>query len=291
MTEQPNLTGLVMEDGTAVPPSSDSYQKSFLKWAGGKFKVLPRIFRALPSGQRLIEPFAGSAVVSLNAPFAAAVASDSNTDLINLYRSIIADPQHFIEKASILFAPEYNVREQYDALRAEFNDSDDPFRRSAIFVYLNRHCFNGLCRYNSKGRFNVPFGRYKNPIFPRKQVEQFAQAGQAIEFHNIQFEEAMSAAKSGDVVYCDPPYAPLSLTANFTGYTEGTFGAKEQIRLAELARELQARGIPVVISNHDTEFTRSIYEGATIESFGVQRNISRDGKNRVQAPELLATFK
>lgn len=291
MTEQPNLTGLVMEDGSAVPPSSNSYQKSFLKWAGGKFKVLPRIFSALPAGQRLIEPFAGSAVVSLNAPFALAIASDSNRDLVNLYQSVAADPRKFIEEASILFAPKYNAREQYDALRAEFNESDDPFRRSVIFVYLNRHCFNGLCRYNSKGHFNVPFGRYKNPIFPRKQVEQFAHAAQRIEFQNIDFEEAMSATKSGDVVYCDPPYVPLSLTANFTGYTEGTFGAKEQIRLAEIARELQARGIPVVISNHDTEFTRSIYEGATIESFGVQRNISRDGKNRGKAPELLAIFK
>lgn len=291
MKEQPNFTGLVMEDGPAVPPSSGTYQKSFLKWAGGKFKVLPRIFGSLPSGQRLIEPFAGSAVVSLNAPFAAAIASDSNSDLINLYQSVAADPDKFIKEASTLFSPDYNVREQYDALRAKFNESDDPFRRSVIFVYLNRHCFNGLCRYNSKGRFNVPFGRYKNPAFPLKQVEQFAQAARTIEFRNIQFEEAMSEARSGDVIYCDPPYVPLSLTANFTGYTEGTFGAKEQTRLAQMARKLQARGIPVVISNHDTEFTRSIYEGAAIESFGVQRNISRDGKNRGKAPELLAVFK
>lgn len=291
MLEQPTLEGLVLKDGSSVPPSPNGYQKAFLKWAGGKYKVLPRIFQALPPGRRLIEPFAGSAVVSLNAPYAASVAADSNSDLINLYRAVTADPDRFIREASALFAPEYNVRESYDSLRAEFNESDDPFRRSVIFVYLNRHCFNGLCRYNAKGRFNVPFGRYRNPIFPRKEVEQFAKAARTIVFENISFEKAMSAAEPGDVVYCDPPYAPLSLTANFTGYTQGAFGVREQQQLAALARELQGRGIPVVISNHDTEFTRGIYAGAAIEAFGVQRNISCDGGNRGHAPELLAVFR
>lgn len=291
MLEQPILEGLLLEGDSTPSASTRPYRKPFLKWAGGKYKVLPRIFGALPGGKRLIEPFAGSAVVSLNAPFSERLASDSNSDLINLYRSVVGETGNFIAQASSLFAPEYNTRDAYDALRAEFNGTDDPFRRSVIFVYLNRHCFNGLCRYNAKGRFNVPFGRYRNPTFPLREVQHFAEAAKAIQFRNATFDEVMLEAQPGDVVYCDPPYAPLSLTANFTGYTEGTFGAFEQQRLADLARELQRRGVPVVISNHDTDFTRSIYVGATIEAFGVQRNISCDGGNRGHAPELLAVFR
>lgn len=287
---QSTFEGLQQEDGLPVPTPVRAYRKPFLKWAGGKYKVLPRIFSALPPGNRLIEPFAGSAVVSLNAPHASRIAADSNSDLINLYRTVVGNTRRFISEASALFAPEYNSRDQYTLIRAEFNNSEDVFRRSVLFVYLNRHCFNGLCRYNSKGRFNVPFGRYRNPAFPLMAVQHFAEAAKAIEFENETFEKIMLAAVPGDVVYCDPPYAPLSLTANFTGYTEGAFGALEQQRLAELARDLQSRGIPVVISNHDTEFTRAIYDGAAIQSFGVQRNISCDGGNRGHAPELLAVF-
>jgi DNA adenine methylase len=266
------------------------YRKAFLKWAGGKYKVLPRIFAALPPGSRLIEPFAGSAVVSLNADYPRRLAADSNRDLINLYRSITVDVAKFINETENLFVEACNTRESFEGLRSEFNASDDPFRRSVLFVYLNRHCFNGLCRYNAKGAFNVPFGRYRSPTLPRREIEFFASRAASIQFEHGSFEAVMSEARPGDVVYCDPPYAPLSITANFTGYTDGIFGEREQRRLASLARDLQSRGIPVVISNHDTPFTRSLYEGARIQSFGVQRNISCDGYNRGQAPELLAVF-
>lgn len=289
MTEQLLLDGLLAECSLLPVPNVD-YQKSFLKWAGGKYKLLPRIFAALPNSRRLIEPFAGSAVVSLNAPQSIKLASDSNGDLINLYTVVAEQSELFILECSALFTPSHNSREVFEALRREFNASNDPFRRSVIFVYLNRHCFNGLCRYNSKGFFNVPFGKYTNPQFPLREVLKFANAASSIQFKNVSFEEAMLSATVGDVVYCDPPYVPLSMTANFTGYTEGSFGPIEQERLAQLARELQSNGIPVIISNHDTEFTRDLYKDAAIETFGVQRNISRDGSNRGHAPELLAIF-
>lgn len=264
--------------------------KPFLKWAGGKYRVLDEILPRLPAGKRLIEPFAGSAAVSLNADYPSALVADSNADLINLYRSIRSDASHFINEARLLFGNTYNNREAFDALRFEFNECEDPFRRSVIFVYLNRHGFNGLCRYNGKGRFNVPFGKYDNPGFPQAEIEAFAQAAAHAEFVHQDFLTTMSEAQQGDVIYCDPPYVALSVTSNFTSYSAGVFGFAEQKSLAEKARECAARGVPVVISNHDTAESRALYQGAEIHSFSVQRFISSRASTRGNAPELLAIF-
>jgi DNA adenine methylase len=252
--------------------------------------VLDRILPVLPDGARLIEPFAGSAAVSLNAGFASAVVADFNADLINLYRSIQSDTARFLAEAGALFDGNHNNRTSFDALRAEFNESDDAFRRSVIFVYLNRHGFNGLCRYNAKGKFNVPFGRYINPGFPKLEIEAFGVAAQTIEFVHTGFVATMSAAQAGDVIYCDPPYVPLSVTSNFTSYAPGAFGFAQQKALAEKARECARHGIPVVISNHDTAESRALYQGAEIHAFEVRRFISSKASTRGNAPELLAIF-
>jgi DNA adenine methylase len=265
--------------------------RPFLKWAGGKFRVLDRILTTLPNGDRLIEPFAGSAAVSLNAGFESALVADFNADLINLYSSIKTDAARFLSEAGALFDGSHNNRESFDALRAEFNNSSDAFRRSVVFVYLNRHGFNGLCRYNAKGKFNVPFGRYTNPGFPRLEIETFAAASHSMEFIHTDFLTTMSAARAGDVIYCDPPYVPLSVTSNFTSYAPGAFGFAQQKALAEKARECAARGVPVVISNHDTAESRALYQGAEIHAFDVQRFISSKASTRGNAPELLAIFR
>ena len=265
--------------------------RPFLKWAGGKYRVLDEILPRLPAGQRLIEPFAGSAAVSLNANFALALVADSNADLVNLYRSIQSDTSRFMNEAGALFGGGRNNREAFEALRDEFNESEDPFRRSVIFVYLNRHGFNGLCRYNGKGRFNVPFGKYDNPGFPKAEIEAFAEAAAHIEFVHQDFLTTMSQAQPGDVIYCDPPYVALSVTSNFTSYSAGAFGFAEQKALAEKARECAARGIPVVISNHDTAESRALYNGAETHSFAVKRFISSKASTRGNAPELLAIFR
>lgn len=265
--------------------------RPFLKWPGGKFRVLDRILPKLPNGVRLVEPFAGSAAVSLNASFASALVADFNVDLINLYRSIQVDQPRFLADAGGLFDGSHNNRESFDALRAEFNASDDAFRRSVIFVYLNRHGFNGLCRYNARGKFNVPFGRYTNPGFPRREIEAFGAGAQTMEFAHTDFMSTMSGANRGDVIYCDPPYVPLSVTSNFTSYAPSAFGFAQQKALAEKARECASRGVPVVISNHDTAESRALYQGAEIHCFEVQRFISSKASTRGKAPELLAIFR
>lgn len=265
--------------------------RPFLKWAGGKFLVLERILNALPSGQRLVEPFTGSSVVAINSGFPTVLAADANPDLVNLYLWVKSDPDKLLGEIRRLFSGDANTRERFNKNRAEFNTTDDTFRRSALFVYLNRHCFNGLCRYNSRGKFNVPFGKYTNPLLPLDAINSFAAASQNIEFRKADFREVMDSAVVGDVVYCDPPYVPLSVTANFTGYATEGFGPAEQVALAEAAIRLAKRGVPVVISNHDTPWVREIYEGANFQSFGVQRRISRDAATRGAAQELLAIFR
>ncbi len=138
----------------------------------------------------------------------------------------------------------------------------DPFRRALLFLYLNRHGYNGLCRYNLRGEFNVPFGRYKRPYFPQDELYHFAEKAQNAEFYCLSYEECMELAGVNSVVYCDPPYAPLSATANFTAYHTNSFSPAEQARLAEMAEKLVSKRIPVLISNHDTPDTREWYKAA-----------------------------
>lgn len=278
------------QDRPTATIKKQPFSRPFLKWAGGKFLVLERILEALPHGQRLVEPFTGSGVVAINSSFPAVLAADANADLINLYLWVKTDPDKIVAEIQRLFSGDANTRECFDKNRADFNSTDDTFRRSALFVYLNRHCFNGLCRYNSRGKFNVPFGRYTNPLLPLDAIHSFAAASQNIEFRKADFRDIMNSAAPGDVVYCDPPYVPLSVTANFTGYATEGFGPAEQIALAEAAIRLSKRGVPVVISNHDTPWVREIYAGADFQSFGVQRRISRDAATRGAAQELLAVF-
>ena len=264
--------------------------KPFLKWAGGKYKIVDRILSALPQADQLVEPFVGSGAVFMNANFENYLLADTNADLINLYREVQKSGVNFIDYAAELFVPENNTEQVFYQLREEFNQCTDIRRRAALFVYLNRHCFNGLCRYNSRGKFNVPFGRYTKPIFPIEEVKNFHTKSQRAEFVLSDFRTTLQSISGSAVVYCDPPYAPLTPTSNFSDYTQEGFGPKDQRDLASEANRLREKGIPVVISNHDTEFTREIYRHAVISGFDVQRFISSKASHRTKAAEMLAIF-
>jgi DNA adenine methylase len=264
--------------------------KPFLKWAGGKHRLAERILANLPKAERLIEPFAGSGAVFLNSQFDSYLLADSNADLISLYHHVQEFGHAFAQFAATFFSPENNTAGRFYALRAEFNESTDRAKKAALFIYLNRHCFNGLCRYNAKGQFNVPFGRYRQPAFPAEELMNFHRKSQSAVFVVADFRSTMAQATPACAVYCDPPYAPLTATANFSDYTGTRFGLAEQLALADCARALMQRGIPVLISNHDTEFTRAMYSDAKIISFSVQRFISGKTGNRNKAAECLATY-
>ena len=265
--------------------------RPFLKWAGNKYRIIDRVRAALPSGKRLIEPFAGSGAVFLNTDYEHYIINDNNPDLIHLYNILKKDGVVFIKKCRYYFTPRFNNEEQYYKLRKKFNETSDTYKRAVLFVYLNRHGYNGLCRYNLKGGYNVPFGRYKAPYFPEKEMLAFQKKSQNAEFVLSGFKEVIQSAKKGDVIYCDPPYVPLSPSANFTSYSKSGFNMEEQQQLADLAHEISVKGIPMLISNHNTSFTRKAYDKANkITKFHVQRFISCNGKKRGTAGELLALF-
>jgi DNA adenine methylase len=211
---------------------------------------------------------------------------------MSLYRHLQQEGEHFIQYCASLFTPENNTRSAYTALRDRLNAASETRERGALLLYVNRHAFNGLIRYNAKGGFNVPFGKYKKPYFPLEELRAFYRKTQstATEFVAADFRAIFARLQPGDVVYCDPPYVPLSQSSSFTAYAGNVFIARDQHDLAALAREAWQQGIRVVVSNHDTELTRSLYSSAMVTRFAVQRYISCDGGNRVAAPELLAVY-
>ena len=266
-------------------------RKPFLKWAGGKHKLVPFIASHLsPSRRRLIEPFAGSAALSLALEFEAYLLNDTNPDLIGLFQTLKNEKQEFIDYTRQYFNTEHNQESRFYTLREQFNYSKNPIERAALFIYLNRHAFNGLCRYNSKGLFNVPFGRYRAPYFPEKEMRTFIQKAERMEIQCGDFQTALQRANSDDTIYCDPPYVPLSATASFTAYSKDSFNLEEQSRLATAAQQTAPQSQGVLISNHDTELTRELYRHAQLETISVQRNIAANGSRRQKVGELLAIY-
>ena len=199
-----------------------------LKWPGGKYRVLRHILPHLPASTRLVEPFAGAAAVSINSGFRRLTWNDNNADLMNFYRQVKKGGDEFIGRASCLFTGAHNTADNSYSLRDEFNSSDDTIRKAEIFLYLNRHGFNGLCRYNGSGGFNVPLGQYKRPYFPETELRYLAKRCKSVRLECGDFERTLRRCRAGDVAYCDPPYVPLSSTAYFTSYAAGGFSLNEQ---------------------------------------------------------------
>lgn len=279
---------------TIRSPRTKTKHRSFLKWAGGKLRLTDEINKQFPKDKQcLVEPFVGAGSVFLNSHFERYILADINPDLIALFNTVKNDVESFISALKpIFFHSQANSKDYYYARRDEFNQSQDPFYRSVLFVYLNRFGFNGLCRYNSKNEFNVPFGAYKTHYFPEKELRYFAQKAQSAVFICGDFELTFQLADESSVIYCDPPYAPLIQHSNFTQYAGNEFSAQHQIALANLAQSTcEQRKIPVLISNHDTKFTREIYHSAKLKRLKVQRSISQSAERRVKVNELLAIYK
>lgn len=265
--------------------------RPFLKWPGGKYRLIEHICALLPTGKQLIEPFVGGGAVFLNTNFENYLLNDANRDLITLYQILQTQGHTFIEICRTFFTKRFNIEKYYYRLRRQFNHSCDPIERSALFLYLNRHGYNGLCRYNrGKGEFNVPFGRYSKPYFPEQEMHLFYAKARRATFICEDFTQTMQRAKKESVIYCDPPYVPLNGTARFTGYHAGGFSLEEQKSLASLANQLARQGIPVLLSNHCNRFTLQAYKGAFIKKFLAQRMISCKTKNRKSVSELLALY-
>lgn len=264
--------------------------RPFLKWAGGKYLQIDLIRQHLPKSKNYIEPFAGAGAIFLNTNYNHYIVNDTNTDLINLYRRLQQEGDKFIKYAQSFFNKKNNTEEVFYKYRDEFNQSNDTRRKSALFLYLNRHCFNGLCRYNNTGGYNVPYGRYSNPYFPKQEMLYFHKKSEKVTFYNNDFRDTFRLATPGDVIYCDPPYVPLSDSANFTRYAKDDFNYADQNDLAKLAHLSSQKGITVLISNHWNDFTQKIYKDAECKIFPATRVISCNINNRNPVAEVLAIF-
>lgn len=267
--------------------------RPFLKWAGGKYSLLPELDRLIPAGKRLIEPFVGGGSVFLNSDkHERFLLADVNADLINLYQMLALVPDSVIGEAIKAFR-HLNDVENYTVIREAFNAQKlNATERAAAFLYLNRHCFNGLMRYNLDGFFNVGWGKYKAPYFPEEEIRAFRKKSRACVFMTAGFERTLRLAGDGDVVYCDPPYEPMPGTAGFTNYASGGFSWDSQVALAESCVAAHQRGAKVFISNSTAPRVIELYErhGFTLHRVNARRSISSKGSTRETANDIVASL-
>ncbi len=253
---------------------------------------MPELLARMPEKiGRYFEPFAGGAALFFRTAPRRAVLSDCNADLIALYTAIQTDVTSVIRR--LQHHREAHDERHYYATRESWNQNHNTWsnaERAATFIYLNKTCFNGLWRVNRSGDFNVPIGRY---IDPPICVPDGLRAAQAVlaraEIRCGDYASAVSDAAKGDFLYFDPPYDPVTPTANFTSYSAVGFGSDDQRALAETARKLVARGCRVMLSNSDTPFIRSIYKGFTIDRVKCARAINSNAAKRGDVDEVIVT--
>lgn len=259
----------------------------FLKWAGGKGQLLEQLGPLVPAFRRYFEPFLGGGAMFFALRPERAVLSDSNPNLIACFRAVreaVEDLIPWLERYREQHGEAFFYR-----VRTHFNEGicSGPVERAAQLIYLNKTGYNGLYRENSRGGFNVPFGRYHHPqLFDPDALRAAAAALARADVRCRAFESCLEDARRGDFVYFDPPYQPLSDTARFTSYTRHPFGEREQRRLAAVYRELDRRGCRVMLSNSDTPLVRELYQGFDLRPVQAARSINCVGASRGRIQEL-----
>jgi DNA adenine methylase len=272
------------------PALPDPVASPVVKWVGGKTKLLPELIARLPDRfERYYEPFAGGAALFFRVAPRRAVLADSNADLMSLYSYLATDVAGVVRRLEHHRAA--HCEDHYYATRTRWNDrerSRSSADRAATFIYLNKTCFNGLWRVNRAGAFNVPIGRYTDPPICVPDALRAASAILArATLRCGDYRVAVADANRGDFLYFDPPYDPVTPTANFTSYTPDAFGPDDQRALADTARALVARGCKVMLSNSDTFFIRSIYKGFHIDRVKCARAINSNASRRGDVDEVI----
>lgn len=263
--------------------------KPFLKWAGGKSQLWSEISARIPHDfNTYFEPFLGGGAVFFNLQPNRAYLSDANAELINIYRVIrervdelILDLEKHVHSEDYF----YNLR---NSDRLEEYEEWTSVQKASRLIYLNKTCYNGLTRVNSRGHFNVPFGKYKNPkILDEHNLRACHQALQNAEVTVGSFLEIEKLVTSQDFVYFDPPYAPVSNTANFTSYTQDGFGEEQQRELKELCDRLHQKGVRWLLSNSSASLILELYRDYKIEFVQANRAINSQGAKRGKVNEVL----
>ena len=270
--------------------------KPFVKWAGGKRQIIDKLKQYIPDEfNTYYEPFVGGGALLFELSPKNAVINDSNKELMNVY-SVLCNEEKFKKMCSVLNSYEANHSEDFfyelrnkDRNKKTFNRLSD-YTRAARTIYLNKACFNGLYRVNSKDEFNVPFG--KKTKVNTYDGSNLITVSNYLTMNNVKiqcvdFEESVKTAKKGDFVYFNPPYD--SDTATFNSYTEEGFGKDEQRRLATVFKDLDERGVYVMLSNHNTILVKELYKDYHIYVIEAKRNINSNGKKRGKVEEVIIT--
>jgi DNA adenine methylase len=283
---------LSLSNAPAVPQRGPARAPApFVKWVGGKGKLLPQLLPMLPPGadrMRHVEPFAGGAAMFFARRPERALLCDINAALVDTYLAVRDEVEVVIAELALLARAHgegsyYRARERYNA-----REGLSRAQRAALFVYLNKTCFNGLHRVNRHGKFNVPEGRYTNPRILDEEGLRAASAALArAEILHCSFEELLAIAKPGDFVYLDPPYEPVSRTASFTRYADDGFSQDDQRRLRDVFAALDRRGCKLMLSNSDVPFVRELYARWRIDVVFAARAVSCDAQKRGPVPEVV----
>lgn len=280
---------IAVDEGRAASP--------FLKWVGGKGKLLTQLLPLLPSGverMRHVEPFAGGAAMFFARAPERAVLRDFNRSLVDTYLAVRDEVDSVIGELETLQMSHaagsyYGVRDRYNSAVSGGSKRQPRSERAAMFIYLNKTCFNGLHRVNRRGEFNVPEGRYKNPrILDETTLRSASRALARADIAQAGFEEMLDYVRPGDFVYLDPPYEPVSETASFTAYAAGDgFSRADQTRLRDVVVELDRRGAKVMLSNSDVPFIRELYAQFRIDVVAAPRAINCDARGRGLVSEVV----
>ncbi len=267
----------------------------FVKWAGGKRQLLNELMTRVPlEFNNYLEPFLGGGTLLLNLQPKSALVNDINSQLINVYRAIKSDASELIRAVSDLDLIDTNKEVYYErreAFNQKIHKKELDVESAALFIWLNKHCFNGLYRVNKSGLFNVPYnnkvsGNSINPSNLEAMSQYFKENN--IEFYNTDFMDITAKAKAGDFVYFDSPYIPESITANFTDYTKDGFSYEDHLRLANNFKELDKQGVKLMLSNNNVPLVHELYEGYYITEVDVKRAINSKATKR-KGKEIIVT--
>lgn len=269
----------------------------FVKWAGGKRQLLPQIKERMPERYHdYYEPFVGGGAVVFDVLPANALINDSNKALINTYRQICNAPEGFLKAVKNLDEGMWeDGKKYYYSLREHYNDklmkAEYDVELAALFVFINKHCFNGLYRVNGKGLFNVPYNGSRRSSVDESVILEISKYLQGVTIIDGDFEKACKEAKEGDFIFIDSPYAPLNPTS-FESYTKEGFDIESHKRLAKFYDELTARGCYCMLTNHNTELINKLYgnKGYKIDVVSVKRMINSDASNRVGEEVIICNY-
>ena len=276
---------------------SNSSIAPFVKWAGGKRQLIPQIRERMPKQfNNYYEPFVGGGAVIFELLPENAVINDINRALINAYQMICEHPQEFLQEIKRLDAEMWeDGKEYYYSMREHYNDKlmkeEFDVELAALFVFINKHCFNGLYRVNGKGLFNVPYNNSRRSSVDEQSIMEISEYLRNVTIISGDFEAACEGAGAGDFVFIDSPYAPLNPTT-FESYTKEGFDIESHRRLANLFDELTTRGCYCMLTNHNTELINELYgnKGYTIDVVNVKRLINSDASNRVGEEVIICNY-